>query len=131
MLHPDEFKINEAWIAFRLNEVPVTTEADGDFNVIALMDAASCFILSSEFVPATSSEPSQLEAKRLIKNAKSHKQQLPKTLYIPENQAADILCMEAERYGIAVNRVPEKQLLVMIGEARDCFKEYMGGDSVQ
>lgn len=131
MLHPSEFQVNEAWIAFRLNEAPISTETDGDFNVIALMDAASCFILGTEFVPVASSGPSEMEAKRLIKCSKSHKQRLPKTLYIPENQAADVLCTEAERNGIAVIRVPEEQLLVFIGEAREGFKEHIGGGSVQ
>ena len=131
MLHPSEFQVNEAWIVFRLNEAPISTETDGDFNVIALMDAASCFILGAEFVSVTSSEPSEMEAKRLIKCGKSHKQQLPKTLYIPENQAADILCTEAERNGIVVVRVPEEQLLVFIGEAREGLKDHMGGGSVQ
>jgi hypothetical protein len=131
MLHPNEFQVNQAWIAFSLNEVPISTEADGDFNVIALMDAASCYILDTEFVPATSSEPSEMVAKRLIKGGQSHKQQLPETLYIPENQAADILCGEAERNGIAVVRVPEEQLLVFIGEARESFKEHIGGGGAQ
>ena len=57
MLHPHQFEVNEAWIAFRLNGTPVRTERDGDFNCIALMDAASCFILGLEFIPATSAEP--------------------------------------------------------------------------
>ena len=127
MLHPSKFKVNEAWIAFRLNEAPISTERDGDFNVIALMDAASCFILGAEFVPVTSSEPSQIEAKRLMKSGKSHKQRLPKTLYVPENLAADVLCAEAARNGITVVRVPEEQLLVFIGEARQGLKEHIGG----
>ena len=131
MLHPSEFQVNDAWIVFRLNEAPISTEKDGDFNVIALMDAASCFILGTEFVSVTSSGPSEMEVKRLMKRGKSHKQRLPKTLYIPENQAADILCTEAERSDIAVIRVPEEQLLVFIGEAREGFKEHIGGGSVQ
>ncbi len=131
MLHPNNFQANEAWIAFRLNEAPIITEADGDFNVIALMDAASCIILGVEFVPATSSEPSEIEAKRLLKSGQSHKQQLPKTLLIPANQEADIISIEAERNGISVARVPEDQLLVFIGEAREGFKAHMGGGSVQ
>ncbi len=131
MLHPSKFQVNEAWIAFRLNEAPISTQADGDFNVIALMDAASCFILGTEFVPATSSEPSEMESKRLIRGGQFHNQQLPKTLYIPENQTADILCAEAEKNGIAVRRVPQEQLLVFIGEAREGFKEHVGGGSVQ
>ena len=72
-----------------------------------------------------------MEVKRLIKSGKSHKQQLPKTLYIPENLAADVLCTEAERNGIVVVRVPEEQLLVFIGEAREGLKEHIGGGSVQ
>lgn len=131
MLHPSEFQVNEAWIVFRLNEAPISTERDGDFNVIALMDAASCFILGTEFVPVTSAEASEMEVKRLIKSGKSHKQQLPKMLYIPENLVADVLCAEAERNGIAVVRVPEDQLLVFISEAREGLKEHIGGGSVQ
>ena len=131
MLHPSKFKVNEAWIAFKLNEAPISTETDGDFNVIALMDAASCFILGAEFVPVTSAEPSEKEVKRLIKSGKSHKQQLPKTLYIPVNQVADVLCTEAERNGISVVRVPEDQLLVFISEAREGLKGHICGGSVQ
>jgi len=131
MLHPNEFEVNEAWIVFKLNDAPISTETDGDFNVIALMDAASCFILGTEFVSVTSIELSEMDAKRLIKCAKSHKEQLPKTLYVPESQAADMLCTEAERNGIMVIRVPEEQLLVFIGEARDGLKEHIGGGSIQ
>ena len=131
MLNPNGFEVNEAWIVFKLNDAPISTETDGDFNVIALMDAASCFILGTEFVSVTSVEPSEMEAKRLMKCGESHKMQLPKTLYIPEGQAADLLCTEAERNGITVIRVPEEQLLVFIGEAREGFKEHIGGGSVQ
>jgi len=48
MLHPNQFHVNETWIAFQLNETPIITDRDGDFNIIALMDAASCFILGME-----------------------------------------------------------------------------------
>lgn len=131
MFHPKDFQVNEAWIAFKLNEVPITTETDGDFNVIALMDAASCFILGAEFVSATAVEPSEMEVKRLLKSGESHKQQLPKTLYVPKNLAADILCMEAQRNSLTVIRIPEEQLLVFIGEAREGLKDHLGGGSVQ
>jgi hypothetical protein len=42
-----------------------------------------------------------------------------------------VLPAEAERQGIAVVRVPEDQLLVFIGGARESFKEHFGGGSVQ
>ncbi len=131
MLHPNQFQVNEAWIAFKLNDEPVVTEADGDFNVLALMDAASCMILGTEFVRAGSSEPSQLESKRLLKGGHSHKQQFPKKLFIPTNQAADLLSTEAKRNKIHVDNVPEDQLLVFISEAREGFKQHVSGGRFQ
>jgi hypothetical protein len=51
VLHPNQFEINEAWIAFHLNHSPIETEEDGDSNGIALMDAASCNMFGTELVP--------------------------------------------------------------------------------
>lgn len=131
MIEPGQFQVNEAWIAFQLNNIPVLTEADGDFDVIAIMDAASGYILGTEFVPVGSAEPSQLESKRLLKSGQSQKNPFPKTLYIPDNQVAENLSLEAERCGIAVFRVPEEQLLVFINEARDGFQEHVSRGGTQ
>lgn len=123
MLHPDQFQVNEAWIAFRLNERPVHTAQDGDFDILAFMDAASCFLLSSRPVPATDDGPGKLESRRLLKQAKAHKKRWPKTLFVPREQPASIIVAEAKRQGIAVVHVPEDQLLPFIGEAREEFRE--------
>lgn len=128
MLDPNQFHVNEAWIVFKLNDAPIQTELDGAFNCLALMDAASCFILGSEFIPARAAEPSKMEARRLLKKGQSHKQQFPRTLFIASEQTADALAEEATRQKITVMRVPEKELLVFIGEARDGFKERFGGE---
>ena len=131
MLHPNQFQVNEAWIAFQLNDAPIQTEANGNFNCIALMDAASCFILTSALVPTNEPEPSKIEARRLLKKAHAHKQEMPKTLFVPSEQPANNLALEAERQKVTVIRVPEDQLLLFIGEAREGFKERFGGGSVQ
>lgn len=125
MLHPNQFEVNEAWIAFRLNSTPVRTERDGDFNLIALMDAASCYLLDAEFIPITAAEPTEEEIRRLLNKAKRHKQQLPKTLFVPREDVADHLTREAARQNIDVVRVPESELLVFIGEARQGFAEHV------
>jgi hypothetical protein len=124
VLHPTQFQVNEAWIAFQLNEAPVHAGEDGDFNLIALMDAASCFLLSNALVPASAAEPSKLEARSLLKKGRAHKKELPKTLFIPSNQPANLLATEAERQGIAVVRVPDIELLLFTAEAREGFKEF-------
>ena len=131
MLHPNQFEVNEAWLVFKLNELPIRTELEGDFNCIALMDAASCFILGNAFAPAGEAEPSKMAVRRLLNEAKAHKHELPKTLFIPSGQFNSVLPVEAERRGIAVVRVPEDQLLVFIGEARESFKEKFGGGSAR
>ena len=123
MLHPKQFEVNEAWIAFRLNSTPVRTERDGDFNCIALMDAASCFILGSEFIPVAAAEPTRAQFRRLLKTAQRHKDQLPKALYIPREDVADLMSREATHQNIDVVRVPEGELLIFIGEARQGFAE--------
>jgi hypothetical protein len=124
MLHPKQFEVNATWIAFRLNNAPIRTERDGDFNCIALMEAASCFILSSEFIPAAAAEPTRAQFRRLLKDAKRHKQQqLPRTLFVPREDVADRVTLEATEQSIEVVRVPECELLIFIGEAREAFAE--------
>lgn len=131
MLHPSQFQVDEAWIAFRLNDEPIHTEQDGSFNCVGLMDAASCFILGSAFVPLDEPEPSTLDAKRLLKSGWKHNKQLPTTLFIPRDQFQTILPAEAKRQGVSVVAVPESELLPFIGEAREGFREHIRGKGRQ
>lgn len=131
MLHPNQFQVNEAWILFKLNDAPICTERDGDINIFALMDAASCFLLGSALVTTRTTEPSRLESRRLLEEGRSHKQQLPGKLFIPDKQTAALMSAEAKRQGIAVVRVPEDQLLPIIGEAQEGFRARFGGGAVQ
>jgi hypothetical protein len=126
MLDPNQFSVNEAWIAFRVNDEPIQTELDGDFDCLALMDAASCFILCSEFVPAGAAEMSKMISRQLLETGRSHKQQLPRTLFIPSELTADALAEEAIRQKITVTRVPESALVDLIGEVRDDFRAQFG-----
>ena len=124
MLHPNQFEVNEAWIAFKLNDAPIRTEQDGAFNCIGLMDAASCFILGTAFVGVNESEPSTSDARRLLKTAWAHKKAFPITLFVPTGQFQTTLPAEAERQGISVVPVDESQLHVFIGETRQSFREH-------
>jgi hypothetical protein len=106
-LHPKQFEVNEAWILFRLSSEPIQTERDSDFHCLALMDAASCFLLGSELIPVTAREPTQAQFRHLLKNAQRHKQQLPKRLFIPLEEVADQATREATEQDIEVVRVSE------------------------
>ena len=125
MLHPNQFKVNEAWIAFRLNDTPIHTEQDGSFNCVSLMDAASCYILGAEMVPIARAEPSKLQARRLLQAAWAEKEQFPARLFLPTGQFQNAMTEEAVSLGIVVVPVQEDQLLVFIGEAREGYREHM------
>ena len=48
MLNPSQFEVNDAWIAFRVNEGPLFIK-DDPFDVFVLMDAASAYVLGFVF----------------------------------------------------------------------------------
>ena len=131
VLHPTQFKVNEAWVAFRLNDEPIHTQLDGDFHFFALMDAASGFILNSAPVPVEQAEPTRLESLRLLKEAQTHKQRWPKTLFVSSEQPARFLVAEAEVLGIEVIGAQEVRLGHLIDEAQEGFRERFGGQGAQ
>ncbi|MBK1650402.1 hypothetical protein CKO36_17940 [Rhabdochromatium marinum] len=124
MLHPNQFRVMEAWVAFNLNEAPIHTEHDGDFNVVALMDAASCFLLSNGFISTGQSEMRNAEALRALEEAWSHKQDFPQQLMVSSGQRMNQLLAEARNLGIKVIEVSEDELQPLIAEARESFREH-------
>jgi hypothetical protein len=131
MLHPNQFRVNEAWIIFKLNDAPLSTKTDGDFHLLALMDAASCFILGTTTLPVASAELSPMESRRLLKQGRSHKNQLPNKLLIPDGLPTSNIATEAEHQGITIVHVSPADLEAHVGEARAAFRERFGGESMQ
>ena len=122
---------NDAWILFRLNRAPVMTEVNGDFNVICLMDAASCYMLGTELAPATSAEVAEVVVERLVDAARAQASRLPETLIVPLEMPVTDLAEIAVRLGIEVALLPDEQLLRFTAEARDGFEEHVGTGRMQ
>jgi hypothetical protein len=131
MLHPKNYHVNQTWMIFKVNEVPLTTAHDGDFNYFVLMDAASCYIVSAATVPVDRVELPLMEAKRMLKQGKAQKNELPQELIIPFELRAELLAFEAKRQGIKVVRLPEAELQLYTKEARQSFREKLGGPRMQ
>jgi hypothetical protein len=125
VLDPNQFNLNDAWLVFQLNDAPINTEKDGSFKAVCLMDAASCFILATAMVPAQYCEPSELEVKRLFKTAWAHKRQFPSKLFVPVGQFDTTFPAQAERNGISVVTVAERELSAFTDEATQGFKEHV------
>lgn len=126
MLHPNQFHVNKTWIAFQLNEAPIITDRDGDFNIIALMDAASCFILGIGFVKTDALEISRKEAKKLLRAGYDHNKKYPKEIIIPNHLKVDALAREAKSKKIKIRNEEENMLEIILGEARESFREHSG-----
>jgi hypothetical protein len=125
VLEPNQFKTNEAWVAFQLNDAPICTEQDGNFNCVALMDAASGYIFGTAFVPVQEAEPSEFEARRLFKAGWAHNNEHPAALFVPKGQFQTTLPAEASRHGVTVVPVHETELSAFTGEARQGFREHV------
>jgi len=123
MLHPSQFQANEAWIVFRLNDVPIRTERDGDFHCLALMDAASTLILGMTLFPAGEDGPSDKDVRRLLRDGHARQREWPVTLFVPAGLSTNVPAPGTGQRGMDVVRVPEDQLLPVIGEARASYRE--------
>jgi hypothetical protein len=98
------------------------------------MDAASCFILGMKMTPLSQAEMSVAQFRNLLKVGRSHKQQLPRTLFVPRGSPNHVATREAIAKGIEVVPVEENELLVFTSGARDSFAEHLqekrsGGDA--
>ena len=123
MRHPRDYGVNEAWIVFRLNEAPVRTEQDGDFDIVCLMDAASCYILGNEFIATGEAEVPAPVAEGLIETGRAVANCLPRKLLLSSALGVARFAGLAERAGIEVERVPDKDLTAFVSEARQSFRE--------
>lgn len=127
MLQPGQFTPNEAWILFKLNQVPISTGTDGEFDIIALMDAASLFILGSEFVPVGTLDNADTELRNLLEAAHSRHSVWPEKLIALQSMPVALLADELETLGIDIAVAAEAELSTFTIEAQQDFKAHFGG----
>jgi hypothetical protein len=130
-LDPSNFRQNEAWIMFRLNDAPVRTELDGDFNAMAIMEVATGMIFGMELIPIAEPQISELVGRRLLSTAAQEAGGRPASLYVASEQLADQVSTAAATMGITVRRVPETDFVEIVREARDSFADHVSGGRMQ
>src|SRR6056297_2731993 len=127
MVHPSDYYPNEAWIFFKLSHVPVSTELEGEFDVFAMMDAASVYILGTEFVPAGSLADADAPIRSLLNTAHPQALAWPKSLLVSEATSVANLVSEAGDSGISVEAISQAELSKFTNEACQGFKAHFGG----
>ena len=127
MLTPDQFHVNEAWIAIRVNETFLFVK-DEPYDIYVLMDAASAYVLGHVLSKVVDEAPSERDVKALFREAwKAKKQWAEQLILTGDSKAEDVFRKQAERNGLSVIIVPLSELEPIIGLLKESFaSDFMG-----
>jgi hypothetical protein len=121
MLYPDQFRVNEAWIAIRVNEAFLFVK-DEPYDIYVLMDAASCYVLGHVLSRVTDEAPNETDVENLFQDAWAAKRQWAEKIMLTENSiAADVFRKRAEKNGLSVIMVPLSDLEPIVGPLKELF----------
>jgi len=130
-IDPKEFEPNEAWLLFQLNDAPVRTEADGDFNALAIMDVATGLLLGMELISSSEDEPSEFASRKLLASAESEAGRRPQQLFIDSAVKMAQMAAAANALGLEVKAEPASILDSLTQEAREGFAAHVSGGRKQ
>ena len=84
MLTPDQFFVNEAWIAVRVNETFLFVKNE-PYDIYVLMDAASAYVLGHVLSRVVDESPNEKDIEILLKKAWEAKNQWAEKIDIDGN----------------------------------------------
>jgi hypothetical protein len=121
MLTPDQFCVNEVWIALRVNEAFLFIK-DEPYDIYVLMDAASAYVLGYVLSRVIDEAPHEKDVEALFKKAWGAKNEWAEKLIVTENSIAeDVFRTQAEKNGLSVKIVPLSDLEPIIGPLKESF----------
>jgi hypothetical protein len=121
MLTPDQFKVNEVWIAVRINESFLFVK-DEPYDMYVLMDAASAYVFGHVLSRVVYKAPSEKDVQALFTKAWEAKNQWAEKLIVAENSIAeDVFRTQAEKKGLSVKIVPLSDLEPIVGPLKELF----------
>ena len=127
MLTPDQFRVNEVWIALKANEEFIFVK-DEPYDIYVLIDAASAYVLGHVLSRVVDGAPHENDVEVLFRNAWKAKNQWAKQLIVTDNStAADVFRSHAEKCGLSVKIVPISELEPIVGPLKESFASYFMG----
>jgi len=127
MLTPDQFSVNEAWIAIRINEAFMFVK-DEPYDIYVLMDAASAYVLGNVLSKVVDEAPQEEDGEALFEEAWATKNQWAEKLIGPKSSIAEnVFRRQAEQNGLSVETVPLSDLEPIVGPLKELFaSDFMG-----
>jgi hypothetical protein len=122
-MYPDQFKVNEAWIAAKLfNSSFIVME--GLYDIYVLLDAGSAYLFGYILAKAIDNAPNNKDVAELFQKAYLTKNQWPEKLIVPENfTAAAVFKEHAEKNNLIYTEVPLSDLSPIIGPMEEYLHE--------
>ncbi|MEE9355559.1 MAG: hypothetical protein V3U75_08215 [Methylococcaceae bacterium] len=121
MLTPDQFRVNEVWIAVRVNEAFLFVK-DEPYDIYVLMDAASAYVLGHVLSLVVDEAPDEKDVEALFRKAWEAKNQWAEKLIVTENSIAeDVFRTQAEKNGLSFKIVPLSDLEPIVGPLKESF----------
>ncbi|MDZ7643399.1 MAG: hypothetical protein U5K76_03695 [Woeseiaceae bacterium] len=103
------------------------TEQDGDFDVLCLMDAASCYILGNDFLPILDGADPVPVAARLLASAQDQAGCWPKQLFVSDEFESGPFEPIAKEIDAELTSYGDEDLAPFVSEAKEGFLAYVGG----
>jgi hypothetical protein len=129
MLTADQFRVNEAWIAVRVNESFIFVK-DEPYDMYVLMDAASCYVLGHVLSKVTDQAPQEKDVEALFKKAWEAKNQWAEKLILTEDSTAEKIFRKlAEKNSLSVRIVPLSDLEPIVGPLKESFESDFIGNT--
>jgi len=121
MLTPNQFRVNEAWIAVRINEEFLFVK-DEPYDIYVLMDAASAYVLGHVLSRVVDEAPHENDVEALFRKAWEAKNQWAEKLIVTENSIAEnVFRTQAEKNGLSFEIVPLSELEPIVGPLKGSF----------
>jgi len=130
MITPDQFRVNEAWIAVRINEEFLFVQ-DQPYDIYVLMDAASCYVFGHVLSRVVDEAPQGKDVKDLFQAAFQAKNQWADILILTGNSSSDeVFRRQAEQEGLSVKTVNPSDLEPILGPLKESFaSDFMRGST--
>ncbi|WP_367360653.1 hypothetical protein ACJ77P_02545 [Syntrophus buswellii] len=130
MITPDQFRVNEAWIAVRINERFLFIQ-DEPYDVYVLVDAASCYVLGHVLFRVVDEAPQEKDLKELFQTAFEAKNQWADMLILTGNSPADdAFKNQGQQKGLSAKTVDPSELEPILGPLKESFaSDFMRGSS--
>ena len=121
MLTPDQFRVNEVWIAVRINE-PFLFVEDEPYDVYLLLDAASTYVFGHVLSKVVDNALQEEDVEALFREAWGAKRQWPKKLIMPEHSPVEsVFRTLAEQNGFTFSTVPLSDLSPIVDPLKESF----------